>query len=127
MRHPVLLAFTMIAALGFSSFEMAQAQSNEIGARNVRRQAQVVKNKKPQRARSDVVVITPRYLTAGTRVGPGETRNSVLNADAQYRSTGRDISGYDLANLRRDPFYLPYPQSSLTFDSPWGRKSPNEN
>ena len=122
MRHLLTVGLSLALVLGLGGLAGAQT-SERIAARNVKK-APV----KPVviRGRSQTVVITPRYLTAGTAVSPGETRGAVLGSDPRYFSTGRNISGFDEVNLRRDPFYLPYPQSSIAFDSPWGSKLPNE-
>ncbi|OQW52549.1 MAG: hypothetical protein A4S15_06845 [Candidatus Raskinella chloraquaticus] len=117
MRRPLLAALSLALAVSLSGVVAAQAQEGAVKARNVKKPAT-----KPVaiRGRTQTVVITPRYLTAGTIVSSDEVRGSVLGADPRFRTTGRDISGYDQVNLRRDPYYLPYPQTSFSFDSPWG-------
>jgi hypothetical protein len=73
-----------------------------------------------------VVVITPSYLTAGTQVSPGETRAAVPIADARFRSSSYDIPGFTRDRYWSSPFYLPYPHTSIAFDSPLGRRMPGE-
>jgi hypothetical protein len=78
-----------------------------------------------RRSRS-VVVITPRYLTAGTQVGPGEFRAAVPYADARFRSGANDLPGQSLGPYFVDPFYLRHPHTTIAIDSPLGRKLPGE-
>jgi hypothetical protein len=80
-----------------------------------------------RRARTETVVITPRWLTAGPLRSPGEQMYAVPNADARFVSTGRDLPGLTYQEPRyRDPWYLPHPQSTIYFDGPLGRKLPGE-
>jgi len=123
MRRLFLTAFTLAAALQFSAVPAANAQEGGVVARNVKKAAV---HKKPVRSHSQTVVITPRYLTTGTKVSPDEARGANVTADVRFRPTGRNISGYDQVNLRADPYYLPHPQSTVYFDSPLGRKLPGE-
>ena len=62
-----------------------------------------------------VVTITPRYLTAGTAAYPGEYRGSVPEADARFISAGRELPGLQ-ASWQPDPWYLPYPHSTIGVD-----------
>lgn len=121
MPRPFFLAVTVLVALGFTGAAMAQTQNTAVGTRNVSKK--VVKTT----ARTKPVVITPRYLTGGTQVSPDERRGAVVNADPRYRTTARNIAGYDQVNLRQDPFYLPSAAPVLTFDTPFGRKANGEN
>lgn len=116
MRRSLVAVLSLALAFSLSGEIAAQAQEGAVKARNVKK-ARV----KPVaiQGRSQTVVITPRYLTAGTLVSSDEVRGSVLNADPRFRSTALDIAGYDQVNLRKDPFYLPHPQTSFSFDSPF--------
>lgn len=107
------LAVLLAAAAVAGTFGVA-ATSNEAEAQT-------------RRARSDVVVITPRWLSAGTIYSEGETLGAVPNADARFISTGRNIPGTTYNDLRTtDPWYLPRPHFTFVFDSPLGSKGPGE-
>lgn len=73
-----------------------------------------------------VVVITPRYLTAGTQVSPGETRAAVPQVDARFRSVSYDVPGMTTDRYWSHPLYLPHPHATIGFDSPLGRRLPGE-
>lgn len=124
MRRSLIIALAVVAAFDVSCLAIAQAQESAIVTRNVKKQA--VKHG-AVRGRSQTVVITPPYLTSGTKVSPGETRGANLAAEPRFRVLGRNVGGFDQVNLRSDPYYLPHPQSTIYFDSPLGRKLPHEN
>lgn len=78
------------------------------------------------RAHTPTVVITPRYLTAGTAIPYYETRASVPDADPRFRSSGYAITSFEHQTPPHDPWYLPYPHTTIIIDSPLGRKLPGE-
>jgi hypothetical protein len=113
MRRPVLLAaLAALAAGGLSvTAPVGEAEAQTRASREGR----------------TVVVITPRYLTAGTQVSPGERRGDVPAADARFRSTAYDLPGMTYGRyMWSDPFYLPGPHTTIEFDSPLGSKFPGE-
>lgn len=110
MRRSVSLFLAAVTAVSAVSF-VASTSSAEAQAR--------------QRNRT-VVVIVPRYLTAGTLVSPGETRAAVPAADARFRSAAYDIPGLSTGPYWSDPFYLRHPHTTIAVDTPFGRKLPGE-
>jgi hypothetical protein len=112
MRRPVLLA-ALAAVLASGLSATAFVGDAEAQTRVVRERA--------------TVVITPRYLTAGTQVSPGERRGDVPATDARFRSTAYDLPGMTYGRyVWSDPFYLPGPHTTVEFDSPLGSKLPGE-
>lgn len=57
------------------------------------------------------VIITPRYLSAGTVVSPYEYRASVPDSDARFQPVTNGLTG-KFSDWQQDPFYVPKPQSS---------------
>lgn len=110
MRRSVAVFLSALTAVSALSFFAATSDA----------EAQV-----RQRSRT-VVVIAPRFLTAGTLVSPGETRAAVPYADARFRSAGFDLPGQSRGPYWSDPFYLRHPHTTIAVDSPFGRKLPGE-
>lgn len=111
MRRP--LSLVLAAALAATGFAVVAFPSDA--------EAQTRRNR--DRA---VVVIQPRWMSAGTQVGPHEFRASVPNADARFRSAGFGVHQNGQGFAFSDPFYLPHPRTSIAVDWPFGRKFPGE-
>lgn len=77
------------------------------------------------RARTAPVLITPSYLTAGTRSSEFERREFTLPVTAGYISTGRTLPGRAGNTFTGDAFYNGG-GAILRFDSGLGSKFPGE-